>query len=230
MVDYPDKRAHLYVDGAAVTSANPAPVQIQTGTATMGTADITIGGVAPQLDDTDKLAVSMYGNGGAAGDTSIPVSLAGADAVANTVDGVRTVPMPMLFNGTTWDRQRNNEEITLLASAARTATTSSAEQVNYNARGIVLIVDCTAITATPSVQLQVLSGLVGSTAKFLFGIATHITAVGMTAYLLYPGVLAGAAGGYSEAVNLTIPRRWKITMVHADADSITYGVWGFYIL
>jgi hypothetical protein len=39
------------------------------------------------------------------------------------------------FNNSTWDRHRNNVEVTVFASAARTATVASSEIINYNGRG-----------------------------------------------------------------------------------------------
>lgn len=39
--------------------------------------NITIGGVIPQLDDTDKIATSTYGKNESAGDTAIRVNAAG---------------------------------------------------------------------------------------------------------------------------------------------------------
>jgi len=48
------------------------------------------------------------------------------------------------FNGGSFDRRRNNTEGTLLASAARTATTSSPDQVNYNGSGVIVYLNITA--------------------------------------------------------------------------------------
>lgn len=42
-----------------------------------GSVDITINGVIPQLDDTDKLATSIYGKNVVPGDTPIAVDFAG---------------------------------------------------------------------------------------------------------------------------------------------------------
>jgi len=181
------------------------------------------------LDDTDKLAVSLYGNGGAAGDTSIPVSLAGADAVANTVDGMRTVPMPMLFNGTTWDRQRGNQEMTLFASAARTATVASALQTNYNARGLMIFVDVTAVTDTPAVT-PILYAVdpVSADVQSLWQASTAIATTGNRLYVLYPGNTDGAQ--LTDKDTVPLPRSWKLYMSHGDADSITYSVGMSYIL
>jgi len=189
-----------------------------------------IAGVAPQVDGTDKLGVSLYGYGAAAGDTSIVILLAGADGVANTTDGIATVPMPMLFNGTTWDRQRNNEEVTLLASAARTASLTSAAQVNYNARGIALFVRITSITATPSLTPRILmADPVGSGFnEIIWQAASALTATGEYSYILYPGNTDG--GQLQGKDTISIPRQWYLQVVHGDADSATYSVGISYLL
>jgi len=171
----------------------------------------------------------MYGNGGAAGDTSIPVSLLGADGVANTVDGMRTVPMPMLFNGTTWDRYRNNEEVTLLASAARTATTDSANQTNYNAKGLAVFFQITAVPTVETVTLTVfgISPVTGSAYTMLQGAAE--AAVTQRLYIVYPGV-GVAAGGVSVVAGYPLPRTWRIRITHSASGSFTYSVVASYIL
>jgi hypothetical protein len=200
---------------------------------------------ALQKDDTDKLAVSVYGKATAAGDTPLPAhafrglyvaqydeSLVQADAVSNTsripvgADGGRIFypTFANLFNGTSWDRQRGNVETTLLASAARTATTNSADQVNYNHRGLILFVDVTAragtTTLTPSLQVK---EPVGSNYITVWTAAAAINSADTTiAYLFYPSGLTDAANLYTEAVDLVLSRTWRLVMTHSDGSSITY--------
>ena len=51
------------------------------------------------------------------------------------------------------DRWLNNTEATILASGARTVTTVSPAQTNYNARGILLFNDITAVPGGDTVNL-----------------------------------------------------------------------------
>ena len=208
------------------------------------TTDLEIGGVAPQLDDTDKLAVSLYGKGSAAGDTAVATTSAGAqivaagastnldgDGQAQTVIGLRSDQgtehfvgiANYLYNGSSgWNRQRNNVEATLLASAARTADTQSPDQTNYNHLGLVLFVNVTSITDTPSLTPQLYAkDPVSGSYRMIWQAAAAITATAIKAYLFHPG---GAAGSYDEAVNIAIPRTWLVKIVHADTDSATYSV------
>src|SRR5262249_18335382 len=63
--------------------------------------------------------------------------------LADNNAGAVALGAPLSFNGSTWDRQRGNVETTLLASASRTATVSSADQTNYNGRGVQVDIDIT---------------------------------------------------------------------------------------
>lgn len=65
---------------------------------------IQINAVTPQLDSTDRLAVSFYGFNAAAGDTQPTVTTTQADALANTLDTLNVTNFAMLWNATTWDR------------------------------------------------------------------------------------------------------------------------------
>jgi len=197
-----------------------------------------------QFDDTDKLAVSLYAKGTVAGDTppivrGTALSVSQETGTGALADGTTNSPrrpiesgvatsqghpvFPHLFNGATWDRKRNNEEITLLASAARTAQTDSADQVNYNHQGMILFVDVTVDAAagaiTPNIAVK---DPVSGTAKVIWTAAAAIAATGQFVYLLLPG--AADAGSYTEQKELAIPRDWFFRMTVADADSLTYSV------
>lgn len=206
-----------------------------------------IAGVTPQMDDTDKLAVSAYAKQTAAGDTpllldtgsnlcvvvrsldddtGVQVLAAAGDNSSNSYNLLITDARGMRFNGSTWDRARNNIELTLLASAARTATTNTTDQVNYNHRGLILFVDVTAraasTTLTPNLQVK---EVVGGNYITVWTAAAAINSSDTTiAYLFYPSALADAAELYTESVDLTIGRTWRIAMTHSDTDSITYSV------
>jgi len=76
-----------------VDSDGHLQVDIISGAGSGGTVDIEVGGVPPQLDDTDKLAVSLYGKESAAGDTEVLVDSSGhiqADIVSSSSDAILT--------------------------------------------------------------------------------------------------------------------------------------------
>lgn len=204
-----------------------------------------IAGVVPQLDDVDKLAVSLYVQGTNPGDTALlaesavrgalrtSLSLNGNQAAVSNKSGdgqgydlvgLCVHSNPHLYNGTNCDRWRGNVEAILLASAARTATTNSADQTNYNGVGLILFLDVSAVTATPSITLtlQIKDSISGDYFT-VWTAAAAVTTTGEYAYLFVPG---GAAGSYTEAVNLRLGRTWRLRVTHADSDEITYSVSG----
>lgn len=112
------------------------------------------------------------------------------------------------------------EPLTVLASAARTATVASSDFVNPGYRGLHLIIDVTASADTPSVvfTIQGLSPL-GSDYYTILASAA-ITGTGTTVLRVYPGLTAAA----NTVANDVLPHLWRVNAVHADADSITYSV------
>ena len=237
-----DTRATVGANGLHVDVK--AQVALPAGTNNIGDVDVaTINSVAPQFDDTDKLAVSLYAKGTLAGDTALEraslgtynlllVTLGGGsggidirsgNAISSGLaDAYGPIVYPYLYNGSSADKFYNNIEAVLLASAARTATLQSADQVNYNGSGLIVIVNVSSITATPILTpyLQIKDSISGVYFTIWTAAATITTAT-TVAYLFAPG---GAAGSYTEAVNLRLARTWRLGVTHADTDSATYSV------
>lgn len=144
-----------------------------------------------------------------------------------------------LWNGTTPDEQRNNTTATLLASAARTATTNSPDQVNHNARGVIVTLDVTvtpnnAETITVAIQLKdsasgkylTISAFTALTASVLGASPTTET----YAFTFYPGAVETAATAKHEVQGLPLPRTWRVAVTHSSTGSWTYSVAAAYIL
>jgi hypothetical protein len=209
----------------------------------------TIRRVAPQLDDTNKPAMSVYGKDAAAGDTPVRVSPSGhvwtvqgaaggiGDNTSNTIATWKVENgtsyflrgiAPTLFNGSTWDRVRNNAEFTILQSAVRSGTLYSDDLVNYNAKGILLFFDITAVPGTDTVQLvvQVKDFASGGYNDFLVGTAWSTT--GRRTYLLYPGAV-NTSGDVDVVEGSPLPRTWRVAIIHSAATDFTYSVGGCYI-
>ncbi len=116
------------------------------------------------------------------------------------------------------------EEAVVLASAARTATLQSAEVLcpkQYS--GMFLLVDVTAITATPvlTVNLEVHCDTINEWFTFFTASAT-ITAISETVYFIGRG--ATASNGVAQVGGVTLPPDFRLNMTHADTDSATYSV------
>lgn len=175
--------------------------------------------------NTGQLRVTTYDTSGNTDLlTSWPYSLDGASS--NSLFGKGVVASMLAFNGTSHDRWRANTEATLLASAARTVTTSSPDQTNYNAAGLTLMVNVTAISAgslTPKLQFK---NPVSATYGDAWIADAAISATGMYIYQLYPGVGGDVEGDMREFNSLVLPRTWRVTITHSTGDSITYSVAG----
>jgi hypothetical protein len=157
------------------------------------------------------------------------VSLAGS-SVTNPGDsltsagGLRAVTQSEMFNGSTWDQQRNNTAGTLLPSAARTATTSSTQQTNYNARGVIVTLNVTAASGTGGLTLRI-QGVEPVTGNVysINNAPTAVTTPGLSAYVVYPG--ATASGSVAQVTGgVPLPRTWQVTVYVGDSSSYTYSV------
>jgi len=150
----------------------------------------------------------------------MPFRRAPADA-ATIPDADDALAIGLRYNESSYDRDRGNTELTLLASAARTATASSPDQTNYNARGVIVTLRATASAATPSIVLTI-EAKMGAVYETLLT-AAAVTEAGVHTHIVYPGV-AAAAGDVTTVAGYPLPRTWRVTVTHADTDSITYSV------
>lgn len=123
------------------------------------------------------------------------------------------------FNGTTWERTRGNLDVTLLASAARTTTQTSADIVNYSGRGIKVTLDMTVVgTGSVTLTINYKDPASGKYILLLAGVAviTNITSI----YTIYPGLPVTA----NVSVNDILPRTFQIVVTANNANSATYSV------
>jgi len=137
------------------------------------------------------LILSTPGGHPAGIDTGLPAAEAAADAAANPTTS-RLGACGERFNGASWDRERGTEERTLFASAARTATVNGADQVNYNHRGLIVVVDVTAVVDTPSVVFTIQGKDEVSGKYYTLLASAAITGTGTTVLRVYPGLTAAA--------------------------------------
>ncbi len=136
---------------------------------------------------------------------------------------------PHLYNGSTHDRQRNNEAFAILASSARTAQTDSSDLTNFNNSGILLTVDISLDPGTASITPNIQSkDPVSGNYSIIWTAAAALTAVGTYTYLIYPGVLAADFDG-TESASIAIPRIFRFRMAVADSESMTWSAGSTYV-
>lgn len=112
--------------------------------------------------------------------------------------------------------------VTLAASAARTAAFQSADQVNYRHRGLLLFMNITAASGTgglkPSLLLKdQLSGVY----FLLWQNGTFQTGTGFFTWAFYPGASGGAISVGSVGFLNSI---WAVAVAVGDATSYTYSI------
>lgn len=108
----------------------------------------------------------------------------------------------------------------LYASAARTATPAAVTLDTRRCEALRLVIDVTAITATPSVVVTI-DGLDRTSGKF-FNLLTSAPITGVSTVVLTIALRATVTANVSASTPL--PDQVRVTLTHGDADSITYSV------
>lgn len=118
-----------------------------------------------------------------------------------------------------------NHNITLFPSAARAVAQAYAsdDQQNLESSGGHIIINVTAITASPSVVFKIQGRVpdTGTTALYYdILVSAAIVGTGVTVLKVFPGFPVTA----NVSVNDILPRTWRVIATHGDTDSITYSV------
>lgn len=199
------------------------------GTTDSGSAPVKIGGLAssttPSATTTGKrvdgwanvngaFVVSFGGTGSAdaASTPSLPLDAAGASRPLGVV--------PYSWNGTNADRQRGNlDNVSLIAASGVTTTQTGADQTNYNARGLHVVLDMTTVgTGSVTLEIDGKDPVSGKYYAILTGAA--VTTNSTNVYKVYPGITAAANVSASDI----LPRTWRVKVTANNANATTYTV------
>jgi len=143
------------------------------------------------------------------------------DAVGGTgVGSLRVLGQMYAFNEATFDRQRNNTEVTLLASAARTASVNSADFTNFNAKGAHFVIDVSLDPASASITVTIEGKDPLSGEYYDILVSAAIDSTGITILKVYPGISTLANGAASDI----LPRTFRVKVAAVDTDSLTYSI------
>lgn len=115
---------------------------------------------------------------------------------------------------------RGPEGLLVLASAARTASVNSADFTNYGYRGLHVVIDATALAATPSVVFTIQGYSPVGDDYYTILASAAVTGAGQTILRVFPGATAAA----NLVANDYVPGIWRVSAVAGDADSLTYSV------
>lgn len=134
---------------------------------------------------------------------------AGDGAAIGSDNSVSVAAAGMRYNGTAWDRERGNVDTGALVTLVNAAgsTTNSADQVNYNGRGLQVAINLTAIGATTTLTITVQGKDTASGQYYTLLASAAISAAGFTTLTVYPGLTAAA----NSVANQVLPRTWRVT-------------------
>lgn len=108
----------------------------------------------------------------------------------------------------------------LLASASRTTTQTSADLDSGGCRGVLVTLDVTDVTALPSVTISI-NGKDKASGKYYTLLAgAAVTTVSTNTYAVYPGITASA----NAAASMVVPDTFQIVVTANNANAGTYSV------
>lgn len=118
----------------------------------------------------------------------------------------------MALNGANWDRWRNNLDNTALALLAATnATRTSADQTNYNARGLILRVNIANLANVPTFTPRIERKAPNGAYITIWQAAAALNANGDAQYVVYPGA---SGGNVTEVDGIPVPRLWRVVLAY----------------
>ena len=112
-------------------------------------------------------------------------------------------------------------EYEYLASAARTATPTVDDIVVPYGKALTVVIDITAGAATPAVT----PAIVGVTdTDIVYTVLTGAQIVSTSAAVVVMRVGAGITDVSNLGSSIPLPKKFRVSMTHADSDSLTYSV------
>ena len=154
-----------------------------------------------------------------------------ADGASTPTNAIPTQTFPMAWNGSNWDKLRDNEDgFTAIASASYTTTQTIADQLNINARGVIVVVNMT-VVGTGSITPEI-DGKDPATGQYYSTLTASaaITGNGVFVYQVYPGTSTTVTNtGITQSSGMVLPRTWRIKVTANNANAATYAV-GFMLI
>lgn len=130
------------------------------------------------------------------------------------------------FNGTTYDRWRNNiDTAALITAAGATTGLTGTDQTNFNGRGAIIVLDMTN-AGTGSVTLVIEGKDIASGKYYTLLAGTAVVSVVTNTYYVFPGATVTA----NVSANAPLPRTWRVRTTVANANPTTYTVGASIIL
>lgn len=117
-----------------------------------------------------------------------------------------------------------NTSATLLASAARTSSTQSADQTNASCKSVVVFLNVTSAAGTGGLTVRILGKDPASGNYFLLNAApTVVNSIGQYGFVLGPGCVS-SGGSIWQTTATVLPLAWAVQVAHSDSSSYTYSL------
>jgi len=163
------------------------------------------------------------------------ITLINTDGLGTARKALDTAGFKYGFNESTWDRWRSNTEATVLPSATRTASGSSASQTNYNARGVIIWISITAVSGTFAageglkLWIEGKNPVTGTFFAIIPAIGPYTSPTNIQ-MLVYPGA-TDAAGAIEGENDIPLPRGWRVYYTITGTNpSFTFSVGASYVV
>lgn len=208
------------IEDIAHVSGDKGLLMLGVANASLTTNLVNTDGDNTPIAVTSKGALHAYLLGGGSGVADGAGVIAGmtTPSAGYAANGLATGAM--VYNGSTWDRQRGNIEQTVgIVAAGVTTTQTGADQTNYNWRGVKVVFDMTVVgTGSVTLSIQGKDTASGKYYTILAGAAviTNVTNV----YTVYPGAVVAA----NVSANDVLPRTWRVLCTANNANATTYSV------
>jgi hypothetical protein len=120
----------------------------------------------------------------------------------------------------------NNQDLVILTSGVRAASANGVDRTNHNARGLILVIDVTAVPGTDTVTFTI-QGKDPASGKYYTVLASAaLVATGTVVLRVGPGLTAAN----NLVANDILPRTWRVITTHSAATNFTYSVGGILVL
>ena len=114
---------------------------------------------------------------------------------------------------------KNTDTAALISAVAATVTQTSADQTNFNGRGVKVVLDMTSIgTGSVTIAIQGKDAASGKYYTLLTGAA--VIANSTNVYEVYPAIVAVA----NASANASLPRTWRVIVTANNVNPTTYTV------
>ena len=179
-------------------------------------------GVASETLGILKQAASLYGFNGATFDRLLAQANNGDAVAVSTLGLLKQAAFGYLFNGTSFDRARGNHDEIYLPSAVRTGNVNTADFINYNGRGLLLLLDVTAVPGVSTIQPLIERKHPDDGGYSVAFGGSLVSTISTLQVRIYPGITAAAGTSASDVLS----RIYRIRIAQIGAGNFTYSLTG----